>query len=291
MSINSFTNSLNKNSSFLQTNTNTSIQDAQAIERIAKSLEASALKFESEKSRKRKIQSTTIETLEEPTKRVRIDNTTNNGVSRNILPSFCYLNKSTFSENSFHQNDIFSDQPLAGYNYSLESTTSDELKNHKGFVLTCVKTCGGKLEFASKNLQNDKQVVLAAVQNSGSALRFASDTLKDDPEVVFTAVKEYSFPLLFASSRLKNDKNFLMKCITLSEFIIQFAGEILLDDEEVILSAINLYGDYPLVFASQRLKNDKNFLFECLKLSKSCLRFASHKLQNDPQLLLEAKKF
>lgn len=267
MSINPFTNY--KDFIYSKTNATISTQDAQKIQSIAKSLEASALEFE---SRKRKIVESKREGREQSAKRARI---------QNAITTLQNTNRVSLSD------------PPSQYAFPAllpdfeRELANNEVKDNKEFALKIIQNFGENLEFVSERLKNDKEVVLSAVQNTGYALKFASDTLKDDEEVVITALKRFGLALGFASERLKNNKNFLISCTKCSEFTLQFAGKELQNDKELVLMAVQNSGN-ALQYASEKLKDDEEVVFTAFKNYVYSLEFASHRLRNNKKFMLNA---
>ena len=91
----------------------------------------------------------------------------------------------------------------------------------------------------SSKLRDDKEVVMIAVKKDGSALEVASDRLKDNFEVVMTAVKNCGYALDFASDRLK-------------------------DNEEIVSNSLDEGSN--IIYASERIRNDRNFIIESAKI-------------------------
>ena len=136
--------------------------------------------------------------------------------------------------------------------------------NNKEEVLEAVEEDGRNLEYASKELKGDKEVVLAAVDTSGSSLEYASKELKGDKEVVLAAVEEHYYALDFVSEDLLADKEFFITLLNIDldyEEILYHASEKLRADREVVLAAVKDSG-YALVYASEELKNDPEFMKE-----------------------------
>jgi len=136
----------------------------------------------------------------------------------------------------------------------------EEVRNNKEIVLVAVSNNWRALEYASEQLKNDRDVVLKAVRASGLALQYASEELRDDEEVVLTAVENEPNALFSASERLRDDKRIVLEAVRSNGWALQSASERLRDDEEIVLEAIKTNRDILENYASERLRNNPEFL-------------------------------
>ena len=81
---------------------------------------------------------------------------------------------------------------------------SDDLKNDKEFIFTCIQENIQALKYASDDLKNDKEFILTCIKVNAKTLEYTSDDLKNDIEIVLYAVLQDKLALKFASIELKN---------------------------------------------------------------------------------------
>jgi len=108
----------------------------------------------------------------------------------------------------------------------------------------------------------------------------------------------------FLPKQLQLDKKFIMKSIAFNYEVFEFVDEIFRDDPEVVLHAINLHNiieknkrsfngikkESPLKYASDKIKNNYQIVFEAVKKDGASIKFASIELENDTHVLLESIK-
>ncbi len=175
----------------------------------------------------------------------------------------------------------------------------------RDFVHEALKVNSDALEYVSDPLRkNDKEVALIAVKQDWKSVKLVSDELKNDEEVILTALGGYNgqWPskiLEHASQRLKSDKNFVLKALDKIEEnrdkyhiyqvfnTLDFVSKELLDDKDVILKAIARQNS-PFEYASDRLKNDRAFVLEALKVDPFILTYVAKPLMDDKEIVLTA---
>ena len=120
---------------------------------------------------------------------------------------------------------------------------------------TAIEQCGSSLKHASDRLKNDKSLVMLAVNNYGYALEYASTDLKNDPDVVLSAARNRVFSFDYASPALKNNEALLRKIIDENPSAMRFATESIKDDRDF---ALLLLSRGAIIYSrlSDRLKSD-----------------------------------
>jgi len=150
---------------------------------------------------------------------------------------------------------------------------SDRLKNEKNILRAFVEICPHNFAFASSSLQNDKEFVLELSKYPDIFYR-VSATLKDDEQVALAfitnpfnenVVSQYLYDI---SNRLRQNKDFNLKlcdtCIKLGNL-----PEILRSDKDIVREYV-LINHKQIIFASDRLKNDKEFMIELI-INNGCV--------------------
>jgi hypothetical protein len=179
------------------------------------------------------------------------------------------------------------------------SFLAENEKNDKNLVITAVKHHGYALQYAPEQLQNDKDVVIAAVRNYGNALEYASEQLRNDKDVVITAVRTNGDALQYASEELQNDKDVAMAALINSTEAFEYVSERLQSDKEFILHAIGQKDDdavdddldsYISDNIPEKLKADKDFVLEMVKVNGMVLGCLSDELKVDKDVVTLAVK-
>ncbi len=113
----------------------------------------------------------------------------------------------------------------------------------------------------------EKKAAIELVRGNGKALKDLSDFLRGDKQVVMVAVEQTGFALEFATKELR-------------------------DDEEVVFKALECYNDLEsenvFRFASDRLKNDRNFILRSLSENGFVLEFVPEHFRDDEEVVLTA---
>jgi len=179
------------------------------------------------------------------------------------------------------------------------SFLAENEKNDKKLVITAVDHNGYALQYASEQLRNDKDVVIAAVRNYGNALEYASEQLQNDKDLVITAVRTNGDALQYASEELQNDKDVAMAALINSTEAFEYVSERLQSDKEFILHAIGQkdvdavdddLDSYISDNIPEKLKADKDFVLEMVKVNGMVLGCVSDELKVDKDVVMLAVK-
>ena len=179
------------------------------------------------------------------------------------------------------------------------SFLAENEKNDKKLVITAVDHNGYALQYASEQLRNDKDVVIAAVRNYGNALEYASEQLQNDKDLVITAVRTNGDALQYASEELQNDKDVAMAALINSTEAFEYVSERLQSDKEFILHAIGQkdvdavdddLDSYISDNIPEKLKADKDFVLEMVKVNGMVLGCVADELKVDKDVVMLAVK-
>ena len=124
---------------------------------------------------------------------------------------------------------------------------------------------------------NDKKIVFAAVSQNGLALEFAAKTIGDVYYVAGTGNIRANYIAMAACQQ--------------NGMALQYCSKELQDNTSIVEAAISsamLFTADPLQFASDRLKNDTNFLIMMMLKSSFILKYVSVQLQNNKAFVLKA---
>jgi len=183
-----------------------------------------------------------------------------------------------------------------------------DFKDDKDLVLIAAKTAGSEaLNFASDRLRDDRDVVMAAVNSPGfdgnkgrfSSFKRVSKRLRADKEIALAAVYGDAHNLEFLNLDLRDDKEVVRKALSSKKWYgkygsvvraFRFASDRLRDDEGMVKLILGIYPGnssyWGLHWASERLKDNKPFVREAIKINVNHLKYASKRLRDDKELAL-----
>lgn len=125
-------------------------------------------------------------------------------------------------------------------------------------------------------LREDKEITLKVVKKIGTFLEYASERLKNDREVVMTAITSEAEGLI-SPWEILNGKALL------------FASDELRSDREFMIEVLQKNPN-ALEYATDELKNDKDIVTEVVESCGFALKYASDELKNDKEVVLKAVK-
>ena len=123
-------------------------------------------------------------------------------------------------------------------------------------------------------LREDKEITLKVVKKIGTFLEYASERLKNDREVVMTAITSEAEGLI-SPWEILNGKALL------------FASDELRSDREFMIEVLQKNPN-ALEYATDELKNDKEVVLKAVKNNGVALEFASERLRDDKEIIIEA---
>jgi hypothetical protein len=182
-------------------------------------------------------------------------------------------------------------------------------------LLEAVAARAGALHLASEGLRDDPEIVRLALIRDPSLLAIASERLRDDEGLVRFATGISPSALRHASLRLRDDRELLRSVLAGGPSMIRYASARLRDDPELIREALRRGvngdrsvrqdeifdlgvpefgvhflpgGESPLVFASDRLRDDPELVLFALETGYSPLSAVSNRLRDDLGLMRRA---
>lgn len=162
-------------------------------------------------------------------------------------------------------------------------------------AMEAVKEWGDNLKYASEELRADEEVVMEAVKNHGSAaLHYASEELLSDRGFMLEAVKEGGGTAIsHAPKELQKDPKFVLEAAKQDWRAIEYVYYKLKKDPEFMLEAVK---ENIKVLSKANVKNphipdvthDSEFMLEAMKKAdEEVLEYASERLRNDYQFLAQ----
>ena len=175
---------------------------------------------------------------------------------------------------------------VGNYTFALASET---LKCDKDYILKLLKYNYLDFAYVCYELRSDREFMQNAISENGETIEFASYELRNDEEFILQAIEKNHLCFVYASDRLKNDKEFMLKAIDKNYMVIEHAKNMFRDDKDVILAALERdnFG-LSLSHASDRLRNDKEFMLKVADVNIKALKFLSDRLKNDSDFILKA---
>lgn len=130
-------------------------------------------------------------------------------------------------------------------------------------MIEAVKNDAWAISYASDELRKDIDVALCAVNQNGMVLQIINlDDFKDeseDKQIVMDAVKNSGRALVYAKE-FRKDKDVVMAAVTQCGAALEYADKKYCDDEEVVLAAVESWGEEVLIYASDILKENPEFM-------------------------------
>jgi len=148
--------------------------------------------------------------------------------------------------------------------------------------------------------KSTKQEVLALLKtrnenlylNDGVILKHASDELRKDKEVVLAAYKRDSHSFSHADVSLKKDRSFILSALKYEYMIFDHADKSLKTDKFFILEALEVNPQIPMYLQSgdNDFNTHKDIVLLAITKDPSALNYASHKLRVDKEFIINALK-
>ncbi len=166
---------------------------------------------------------------------------------------------------------------------------SNNLKKDKEFILQILAKQYLSFAFISEELRKDREFMLQAIKRNGETVEYASEELRNDKDFMLQAISCNAICFPYASDKLKNNKDFVLQAIAINCAVIEHLKDIFRDDKDVILKLLEIdeYG-IALLYASDRLKNNKEFMLQVVDINIKSLEYLGDKLRNDSDFILKA---
>lgn len=175
---------------------------------------------------------------------------------------------------------------IGNYTFALASET---LKCDKDFILRLLKFNYLDFAYIWYELRSDREFMLNAISENGETIEFANYELRNDEEFMLNAIEKNHLCFVYASDKLRNDKEFMLKAIDKNFMVIEHAKNIFRDDKDIILTALerDSYG-LSLSHASDRLRDDEEFMLQVVDVNIKALKHLSDRLKNNSDFMLKA---
>lgn len=158
------------------------------------------------------------------------------------------------------------------------------------------------LECLPPKWRDSKEIVLRILAFNGFEIQYASDRLKEDKDCIKIACKKSGgFILHYCPIHIKSDLNFYYELLhfTQNSDIIEYFSSSIKDNESALLEGaqydgyhyIDGKGGGMMQYASDRLKNSKDFVLKFIKIAPYVLNYISENLAKDEEIKSIAKKY
>jgi hypothetical protein len=185
----------------------------------------------------------------------------------------------------------------------------EEIRADRLIVLEAVSRSGEDLQYASCDLRGDREIVLAAAKIFPSSLVFATPQLLGDYAFALEAVQMYGLLLQFMPQEIRANRDIVIAAVSNNGPALLYANEGLLLDSALAELAVEQgfslrrtrsyrLGEFPAValaaarkdrnevaYVSQRLRADRWFAMELLKLDPWHMRNISRDLTQDDEVV------
>ncbi len=195
----------------------------------------------------------------------------------------------------------------------------------KELVLAAVRNNGISIAYANEEFKADKEIALIAIKQDPSAWRNISESIRFDVDIVNNTITDENLKTIigsiykyndllpylkpeyknnrelihafvssktlnikYASESIRRDTTYMeMLIITRDPDILMFAADNIKDNPEIVKKAVILNSaTYPLI--SQRLKKDKDFILELVKIEPNIFLNIEPEFKKDENILLTA---
>ena len=133
------------------------------------------------------------------------------------------------------------------------------------------------------DLDHDRDLVLFLVRQDPMIFQDFADSFNDDIEIATSAIAQRGELLRHASNRLKNDPDLILLAHRSCFYAFIYAGPIA-KHNEALLRKIIQENPLGMMFATESLKNDKDFVLPLLSQKPRIYQYLSERLKSDPDI-------
>lgn len=195
---------------------------------------------------------------------------------------------------------------LKEFKFVMKDLVPNEYFNDRDFVVEALKLNPYFFDILPEEMRGDKELILlAAVGVDSFELRFNKKLLDDrtfllnllsvngglislvdrdkiDREMLLTAIRQDFYAAAFIPYEMRHDRDLAVAVSKLQGKSLKYLAPEFRDDEEIVYNCVTSYRAFE--FASDRLKNNEEFLMRVLEKNPSCLAYAPKKYRTDRQL-------
>lgn len=138
-----------------------------------------------------------------------------------------------------------------------------------------------------RSIARDKDVVRCALATNGTNLRMMSKEIRRDDDLVYTAVCADGSALLYASRRYRVQRRYVSKAAETWGSVLRLCPAFR-DDAEIMKTCVRT-AHWIFHYASDRLKEDADFVREVVAINGNTIRYVSQSLITTELLTLASK--
>lgn len=145
------------------------------------------------------------------------------------------------------------------------------------------------------NFVTDRDLMKEAITKFKGTFKYGAENIRGDKELFELSISDnnkYFDNLKFVTDKIGKDKLFIIDLLKKDASFLQYVNPELRDDEDVVLTALN--SEEPEIhcfkYASDRLKSDKKFVLESMKIIPKSCEYMDVTLKNDKEFILSIIK-
>jgi len=161
---------------------------------------------------------------------------------------------------------------------------SKRLQKDKAIVMAALKNNGNAYQFVDDSLKQDKTVILQAVKNGiWTILRIDNELI--DKEIILAAVKKEPNIFDYIEDKYKNDNDVITAVAIKASYIVNRLNNQPINNKKDMLNLLK-HGT-SLKVANNKLRDNKELVLAAISNDASNFLFASQRIKNDKQLILD----
>ncbi|EFC37465.1 predicted protein [Naegleria gruberi] len=168
---------------------------------------------------------------------------------------------------------------------SLFKYLPDSVKIDQEFVL---KLLPNVRVFIPQSLKQSREFRMEWVKYDAKAFETCKDLeLRSERQFLLNSLTTYRHTLRDAPPILKDDKEFVLECLKFPSNRLSETSERLRDDEQVVSCALMQQSSINFEYASDRLRDDKEFVMKNIELFPGMFSHISERLKKDKEIIVK----
>ena len=166
--------------------------------------------------------------------------------------------------------ELSESENIDGYlHLDIHNFPSKRLKSDKLFVLMAINISSKFYKYISKDLQEDFDII-DIIYRDLENLDFIPQKCRDSKEFIKEFINKYGDTSIMsiASDNLRNDTELIYMAINSDGESLKYINEFYRDNEEIVRIAIKEYPSECYEYISERLRNKKEIIMECINILK-----------------------
>jgi predicted RNA-binding protein Jag len=172
---------------------------------------------------------------------------------------------------------------------------SQELRANEKIAKKALQGCIKNYNAIASNLKKNKDFTLFAIKIDANVFNEIPKELKSDEDIILASIKTVAHAVSYATELSLENPVFIKKLLLINGLCFQYLPLEMKNDVELLTIAIqegNNKGISPFKYASNTIKNNKNYVFSLLKNEELqemflFLSFVSNQLKDDSEVVLK----